>query len=132
MLGQTQLGKGAEHAVGLFTAKLAFGDVNAAGKVRVVQSSGDQIAFMDILGTGDDLNRLFFAHIHLADPHMVGILVADDGEHLAYLDVFNFCVHALPGLHLLTEDRELFDVFFIGNVGKIHEFLMQPFSVEFH
>ena len=30
------------------------------------------------------------------------------------------------------ENGELFYIFLIGNVGQIHEFFMQPFSVEFH
>ena len=132
VLSQAQLGKGAEHTVGQFAPELALGDVHAAGQPGVVQSGGHQIAFMDILGTGDDLNRLGLSHIHLADPHMIGVGVAHHGQDLADHHILDFSVHPLIGFHLLTEHGQGFNKFLIGHIGKVNEFFIEPFSVEFH
>ena len=132
ILSQAQFLKGAEHTVGLFTPELALGDMNTAGQPGVMQCSGNQITFVNILCAGNDLNQLFLAHIYLADKHMVRVGVGDHGNNLAYNHVLDFCIHALVGLNLLAEHSELLYIFFIGNMGKIHEILMQPFSVQFH
>ena len=97
-----------------------------------MQGSGNQVALVDVLGAGDDLDKLFAAYIDLADPHMVRVLVADDGSHPAHQNILDFSVHPLVSFHLLAEDGELLDVFLVGDVGQVHELLMQPFSVEFH
>ena len=132
VLGQTQLSKGTQHAVGLFSAKLALGDVYTAGKPGIMQCGGDQIAFMYVLGTGDDLYRFFFAYIYLADPHMIGILMADDGNNATNLDIFDLGIHAFVGFDLLTKDSKSFHIFFVGDMGQIHELLIDPISVEIH
>ena len=132
VLGQTQLGKGAEHTVGRNTPELALGDVDAAGQVGVVQSGGNQIPFMDILCAGDDLNRGFLSHIYLADPHVVGVFVADDGNHLANHNILDLGIHPLIGFYFLTKDGELFHKFLVRDLGQIHKFFIQPFPVEFH
>ena len=132
VLGQAQLLEGAQHAVGLFTAELALGDVNTAGQPGIVQCCGNQIALVDVLSAGDDLHQLFLAHVHLADEHMVRVGVGNHGNNLGYHNILNFSVHTLPGLDLLAEDGERFNIFLIRNVGQVHEFLIDPFSVEFH
>ena len=132
VLGQTQLGKGAEHTVGLYAPELALGDMHTADQPGIVQRSGNQIAFMDILCAGDDLHRLFLTHIHLADPHVIGILVANNGNNLTHLDIADLGVHTLVSFHLLAENGQSFYIFFIGNMGKINEFLVEPFSVQLH
>ena len=132
VLGQAQLGEGAEHAVGLLAPELALGDMHAAGQPGVVQGGGDQIALVHVLSAGDDLYGLLLAHIHLADPHVIGVGMADHGKNLAHDHVFDLGVHAFVGLHLLAENGQCFDEFFIGNVAEIHEFFVQPFSVQLH
>ena len=130
--GQTQLFQTTEHTIGNLAAELALGDMNAAGQVGVVQRNGNKVTLVDILRTGDDLNGGFLANIHLADPHMVGIFVADDGDDFADLDILNLAVHSFPGFHLLAEDGQLLYIFFIADVGQIHKFFVQPFSVKLH
>ena len=132
VLGQAQLGEGAEHTVGQFPPELALGDVDTPGQPGVVQGHGHQIPFGDVLSTGDDLNRLFLAHVHLADPHMVGVGVADHGQHLAHHHVFHFSVHPLIGFHLLTENGQGFHKFLVGDLRKVYEIFIEPFSVQFH
>ena len=97
-----------------------------------MQSHGDQIPLMDILGTGDDLYGLLAADIHLTDPHVVGVGMADHGENLADDHVFDLSIHPLPGFHLLTEDGHGFNKFFIAYFAQIHEVFIQPFSVQSH
>ena len=130
--GQTQLFQAAEHAVGLDAAQLALGDVDAAGQPGVVHGHGDHVALLDILCAGDDLDGLVLADVDLADPHVVGVLVADDLGDLADDDVLDLSVHTLPGLDLLAEDGQGVDIFLIGNVAQVHKFGIDPFSVEFH
>ena len=130
--GKPQFFQGAEHAVGNLAAKLALGNMDAAGQTRIMQGGRNQIALVDILRTGNDLNRLFLADIDLTDPHMVGILVADDGNDLADNHVGNFRVHALIGFHLLTCNGQRFHKFFIGDIAEVNKFLIDPFSVQFH
>ena len=129
VLSQTQFGIGAEHTIGFFATELALGDVNTAGEIRVVQRSGNQVALMDVLGTGDNLDGFLFAHINLADPHMIGIFMADNGQNLANLYILDFAVHSLPGFYLLAEDSELLHILFIRDIGQIDKLLMEPFSV---
>ena len=93
---------------------------------------GYQIALMDVLGAGDDLHGSVAAHVHLANPHMIGVGVAHHGQNLAHDHVFDLRVQPLPGFHLLTEDGQGLHEFLIGDVRQVYEFLVQPFSVEFH
>ena len=104
----------------------------AAGQIRVVQGGGYQVALVDVLSAGDDLHGLGLAHVHLADEHVVRVGVADDGHDFAHHHILDFRIHALPGLYLLTEDRQRFHKFLIGDLVQIHELLIDPFSVQFH
>ena len=130
--GKPQFFQGAEHAVGNLAAKLALGNMDAAGQTRIMQGGRNQIALVDILRTGNDLNRLFLADIDLTDPHVVGIFVADDGNDLADNHVGNFRIHALIGFYLLTCNGQRFHKFFIGDIAEVNKFLIDPFSVQFH
>ena len=132
VLGKTQLSKGAEHTIGNFTAKLALCNVNTTGQVRVVQRSGHQIPLLHILRAGDDLYRLSLTDINLAYPHMVRVFVTDNGHDLAHYNILDLSVHSLIGFHLLTENSQLFHKISVGNIGQIHKFFVQPFSVQFH
>ena len=132
VFGQTQFFVAAEHAVGLFASQLALGDVNAAGQPGIVQGSGNQIALMDVLGTSDDLNGLFLAHIHLADKHMVRVGMGNDADDLADNHVFDLGIHPLVGFHLLAEHGQSFYKIFIGYMAQVHEILVDPFSVQSH
>ncbi len=117
VLGQSQLGEGAEHTVGQLPAELALGDVYAAGQPGIMKGSRHQIALMDVLGAGDDLDRLPLAHIYLADKHVVRVGVANHGKHLAHNYILNFGIHPLIGLHLLTEDGQGLYKFLVGNAA---------------
>ena len=97
-----------------------------------MQCRGNQIALVDVLCAGDDLHGGVAAHVHLTDPHMIGVGMAHHGHNLAHDHVFDLRVQPLPGFHLLTEDGQGFHEFLIGDVRQVYEFLVQPFSVEFH
>ena len=132
VLGQAQLGEGAQHAVGYLASELALGDVHAAGQPGIVQRGGHQVALVDVLRAGDDLHRLFLAHVHLADEHVVRVGMAHHGEHLAHHHVLDIRVHPLPGFHLLAENRQGLHKFLVGNIAQIHEIFIDPFSVQLH
>ena len=127
--GQVQLLNGAEHAIGDLTPELALGNLDTAGETGIVKSGGNQVTLLHVLCAGDDLYRLFLAHIYLTDPHVVGVGVALNGQDLAYDNIADLSIQPFIGLDLLTGYGESFYIFFIGNVGQIHEFLMEPFSV---
>ena len=59
-----------------------------------------QIAHVDVPGAGDDLDRLRLAHIDLADPHVVAVLVAGHFKHAAYQHVGNLSAQIVGDLHL--------------------------------
>ena len=92
----------------------------------------NQIALLHILGAGNDLYRRFFAYIDLAYPHMVGILVTDDVQNLAYYNIFDLGIQPLVGFYLLTGYGHYFHKFLIGDMAQVYKFLMEPFSVQFH
>ena len=132
VLGQAQLREGAQHAVGHFPSELALGDMHTAGQIGIVQCRGHQISLVDVLGAGDDLYRFFPTHVHLTDEHMVRVGMAHHGQNPAYHHVPDFRVHPLPGFHLLAENGEGLYKFLIGNLAQVHEFFIDPFSVQFH
>ena len=72
----------------------------AAGEEGAVQGHGDQIPLLHVLRPGDNLKGLSPPCIHLADPHMVAVLVALHGQHLAHHHVFDLIPHVVGQLHL--------------------------------
>ena len=99
--GQAQLLQGAEHAVGPLPPELPLGDVHAPRQPGIVQRHRHQIPLAHVLGAGDNLHRLGLAHIHLADPHVVRVLVAHNGNYPAHHHVPDPLIQPLIGLHLL-------------------------------
>ena len=132
ILSQSQLNIRAEHTIGGDTAELALGDVNTTGQPGVVQCSRHQVTFVNILCAGNDLHRLILSNIYLADPHVVGVLVTNNGQNLTNNNIFDLSVHTLVGFNFLTEYGQFFHKFLIGNRGQIYKFFMEPFSVQFH
>ena len=130
MLGQAEFLVGAEHTAGLHAAELSLGDVDAAGKIGVVLRDRDQIASMDVLCAGDDLDGLAAAHINHADPHVVGVFMPRHRKHLADDYIFDFRVHTGDGLDLLAGDGHDLVIFFVRG-GDVHE-VTEPFSRNVH
>ena len=106
--------------------------MNTPGQPGIVQCRRNQVTFVYILCTGNNLDGFFLTDIHLTDKHMIRVGVGSHADHLTDHNIFDIGIHALIGFHLLTEDSQRFHKFLIGNVGQIHEFLIQPFSVELH
>ncbi len=113
----------AEHAVRLDAAQRALFDLHAIGQVRAGKRCGDIVADVDIPRARDDLHRLGVAHIHLADPHMVGILVALHRHDPANDHVLKVFVGALDGLYLRAGERHLVVEFLIGDILEVNEFV---------
>ena len=101
----TQFLIGAKHAIGFHPAEGLRFDLNSAGKERIVQGNRNEISLLHILGTGADLNSSALPHIHLADPHMVGIRVADYLSHSADKDIPHRQAEILGGFHLGAGNR---------------------------
>ena len=125
-LVQAQLGQGAQHAVGQHPPQLALLNLLAAGQGGLVEGHRDQVAHMDVPRPGDDLDRLLFAHVQLAHPHVVGILVAFHGQDASHHHVRNFPAHVVGQLHLgAGEGHGLGEVPVAGvDLNK----LVEPFS----
>ena len=118
--------------MGRLPPELTFGDVDAAGKAGVVQRRRNQVPFLHILRSGDNLDRLFSSHIHPADPHMIRVGMPDHGQNPAHHHVLNLRIQTRIGLHLLTGQSHGLHKFPVGNLGQVHKFFVDPFSVEFH
>ena len=123
---QTQLRQSAEHAVGDHAPQLALLDLHAAGQGGLVPGHGDQVAHMDVPGTGDDLNGLGPARVDLADPHVVAVFVAGHGQHLANHHVGDLCAQVLGGLHLGAGQGHGLCKIMIGGVDG--DKLAEPFT----
>ena len=68
---QAEFLTGTHHAVRRQATKFTTLDMNAIGQMRVVQCTGNQRTFKNVLCTGDDLDFLFSADIDLAYPELV-------------------------------------------------------------
>ena len=53
-------------------------------------------------------------------------------ENLTNHDIPDGGIHPLVGFDLLAENGQGLYIFFIGDVGQVHELLIDPFSVEIH
>ena len=93
---------------------------------------GDKVALVYVLRACDDLHGLARADVDLADPHVVGVRVARDGHDAADDDIAQLGIEPLIGLDLLTGDGHGLDKLPIRHAGEIHEFFVEPFSVQFH
>ena len=125
-LFQPQLREGAEHPVGDLAPELALLDLLSPGEEGLVQGHRDDVPLLDVLGPGDDLDGLPLPRVHLADPHVVAVLMALHGEDLAHHHVLDLCAQVLRDLHLGTgEGHGLGKLSVIGVNG--HK-LAEPFS----
>ena len=123
---QTQLGKAAQHPVGLHAAQLALLDLLAAGEGGLVQGHGDQVAHMDVPGPGDDLDGGLLAHTDLAHPHVVGVGVALHGQDLTHHHVGDLSAQVVGQFHLgAGQSHGLGKIFIIGVNG---DELAEPFA----
>ena len=95
-----------------------------------MQGHGNQIALFLILCAGDDLKRLCAAHIDLADPHMIGVLMADHGDDFTDHDILNCIGEPFGGLHFGAGERHGLGKLMVSAV-HIHK-LSQPFSRKIH
>ena len=127
---QPQLREGAEHAVGRFAAQRAGVDFLAAGQTRAVERRGDQVARLDVLRAGDDLDGLRRADVDAAHPHVVGVFVAVQLQHLAHDDLFNLRTEIGPSLHLGAGEGHVLGKFLIAD--RDGDELVQPFSAQIH
>ena len=130
---QLQLAQGAQHARGGNAAQLALGDLLAAGEDGVVLRHGDEIAGMDVPCAGDDLDGLRFAHVDLADPHVVGVGMTLHRQDFADDNVLDLRAQVGGALHLgAGEGHGLGEVAVVHFVqGDVYKF-SEPFSAEIH
>ena len=120
---QAQLGKAAQHPVGLHAPELALFDLLAAGQGGLMQGHRDQVAHMDVPGPGDDLDGGLLAHTDLAHPHVVGVGVALHGQDLTHHHVGGLPAQVVGQLHLgAGQSHGLSKIFIIGvNGDKLAE-----------
>ena len=125
--GEAQLFEGAEHTIGYHAPELALFNLHTAGKQGLVLGHGDQIAFVNVPGTGDNLGGLPFADINLADPHVVGVRVALHGDNPSGHHIFQRVVEHLGDFHLGAGKGHGLGKVPIADGAKIHKFI-EPFS----
>ena len=133
MLGCTELLERAQHSVRRDTAQRFCFDLNAARQKGTVQRRRNEIPLMHILCAGADLNGLSVSDVDLADPHMVRVGVAFDGEDFPHLHVLHGKAEILCGFHFGPGNRHCLgkgSVPYLGDrqVNKLSE----PFSGTFH
>ena len=86
----------------------------------------DQIPLGDILGARHNLHRGPFPDVHLADPHVVGILMALNLHHAANHHVGNFSTLHFSDLNLGAGEGHVLGK---GAVVSVHgDELIEPFS----
>ena len=91
-----------------------------------MEGHGHHVPLVDVPGPGDDLDGLLFAHVQLADPHMVAVGVALHLHDAARRHVLNLRPQVLRDLHLgAGEGHGLGEFFIIGVNGNK---LAEPFS----
>ena len=125
-LVQAQLVEAAQHAVGDHAPELALLDLHAAGQGGLVQGHGHQVPRVDVPGAGDDLHRLGLAHVHLADPHVVGVGVALHGQHPAHHHVGDLRAQVVGELHLGAGEGHGLGKLSVAGVNA--DELAEPFS----
>ena len=117
---QAKLFQRAEHSVGGNAPQLAFFDLDTAGQGGLVQRSRYQITHMDVPGSGDDLDRLGSAHIHLANPHMVGIGMALHRQDPAHHHVGDLIGGTFPAAHHGAGHGHISGILFGGDIVNAH------------
>ena len=126
VVGHAKFFIGAEHAVGDLAPELALLNVNAPGQGAVVQGHGYQVPLGAVLSAGDDLNLLLLAHVHLADPHVVGVFVALDLRDAANHHVGDLLALYLGDLHLGAGEGHIFREIVV--TGVYRDKFIQPSS----
>ena len=127
MQGQTQFLERADHAVGFLAAQHAGMDLDAAGQHGAIERDGHHVADLLVLRAGDDLDGSVPPHVHLTDPHVVGIRVAHHFNNSACDNVLNAVVQVFIRLNLGAGERHCLGKFPIAGCGAIHK-LVEPFS----
>ena len=81
---------------------------------------------MDVPSAGDNLHRLLPAHVHLADPHVVAVLMARQGLDTAHHDIGKLFPQIVGQLHLGAGEGHGLGKFLVGGVDR-YKFL-EPFT----
>ena len=123
---QSQLLEGAEHTVGHLTPELALLNLHPAGQGGFVEGHRYQVALLDILSAGNDLDGGVLTHLYLADPHMVAVFVALDLSHPAHDHAADLRTLLLRGLHLGAGEGHSLREFLI--IGLYCDKFTEPFS----
>ena len=105
---QTELARGAVHAHGHDTAKLALLDLDVAGQNCADHGRDDVVAGLEVLRAADDLQRsgvavgveVLVTHVDRAHIHVVAIGVRGLGEHLGGHHVVEGLAHGVYRLDL--------------------------------
>ena len=129
-LVQTQLAQAAEHAVGHYAPQLALFDFLAAGQGGFVQRHREQIAGVNVPCTGDNLHRLFGTHVHLTNPHMIGIRVTFHGQQFAHNHVADFSAQIFRNFHFRAGQGHCLGKIPVTGIN-CYKFI-QPFSAQVH
>ena len=129
--GQIELCNRAHHAVGHHASELTLCDFDSVWQLGFVQSCRNHIAYMDIGGSGDNLDRLLLPNIQLADDQVVGIRVWLHRQNLSYHYIFYIFKFGGPALHLGAGHTHRFGKIPHGDVSNIY-IIFQPSDRKIH
>ena len=134
MNSKSELTERAHHTVADLAAELSAADGLPSGKERAVESAGDFVPGTDVLGAGDDLDRLIASAVDAADPQMVGVRVSVHLEDFTYYNIldlisltgpaFDFAAgHGERVAELLDGDAFQIRIFFYPGNRSVHSFI---------
>ena len=95
-----------------------------------MQRHGEQIAGVNVPCTGDNLHRLFGAHVHLTNPHVIGIRVTFHGQQLAHNHVADFSAQIFRNFHFRAGQGHCLGKLPVTGIN-CYKFI-QPFSAQVH
>ena len=100
--------------------------MDSPGQGAVIFGHRDQVPLGNVLCPCDNLKGSAFSHIHLTNPHVIGVFMALDLHHAANHHVGNFFPFYLCNLHLGAGEGHILDK---SPVFGLHgDKLIQPFS----
>ena len=125
-----QLAEGAEHAVGRLAAQLGFldGEITRQGRPDLGHAHFE--AGAAVRRTADDVQQLFFAHVDLGHPQLVGVRVLGALDHFTHHHIVELAGHRFHGVHFQTGHGDLLGQRIVTQLGA--DPLHHPGFTEFH
>ncbi len=120
MLRQSEFAERTEHPVAFLAAQLALSNVLAARQVAVIQCNRHDIASLDVVCAGANLDWLPRADIHLADYQFFRIRMRVHRKQFTNNHIADFAAFNLITLHFRAGHGHLLRECAGGDMSNIH------------